>query len=437
MLRTQPTNGFDKDEQIRVLTAAVSSLKSTLMKKTLSAASGSKKFTGNCHSCRQPGHMLNDCEKLKAKRRMILRPASVGKIRTRMISRELLSLLASLLTTLTLHLPPPTTLLRVKRGNLEAYPEAYPSIKTRRSDPFSGMMYNSEIAIENCDLSDSGPPDLATPYRHFWVSLRSNFHVDTPPAPGVRPVHSPEPARVTVEDFELPTHSFGTPSPVTPAPALVGLSHHEKRRIRKEARIASRNRFTPPVDIPSPIDDLLSSDSDDDSDWSTDSDASGVPAADPPAFDRRRLHLRARAIRRARMLRASPKSRTYFAHLMQRVAGEDNRSFFGRKQSPVCRPASVLRFAARWRALYAALQMEDSLAGHPLAMAFPAQKPGFWEAKRRCSRHRWLVDSGANNHMVTDTTECSGAVTPTYFWSHQWCGCGCHWRRELSHHCDH
>ena len=292
-------------------------------------------------------------------------------------------------------------------------PEAYPSSKTRRSDPYSGMMYNSVIAIEDCDLSDSGPPDLATPYRNFWVSLRSNFHVDTPPAPGVRPVHSPEPARVTVEDFELPTHSFGTPSPVTPAPAPVGLSHHEKRRIRKEARIASRNRFTSPVDIPSPIDDLLSSDSDDDSDWSTDSDASGVPAADPPAFDRRRQHLRARAIRRAKMLRASPKSRTYFVHLMQRVAGEDNRSFFGRKQSPVCRPASVLRFAARWRALYAALQMEDTLAGHPLAMAFPAQKPGFLEAKSRSSRHRWLVDSGANNHMVTDTTECSGAVTPT------------------------
>ena len=59
----------DKDEQIRVLTAAVSSLKSTLMKKNLSAASGSKKFTGNCHYCKQPGHMLNDCEKLKAKRR--------------------------------------------------------------------------------------------------------------------------------------------------------------------------------------------------------------------------------------------------------------------------------------------------------------------------------------------------------------------------------
>ena len=39
------------------------------MKKNLSAASGSKKFTGNCHYCRQPGHMPNDCEKLKAKRR--------------------------------------------------------------------------------------------------------------------------------------------------------------------------------------------------------------------------------------------------------------------------------------------------------------------------------------------------------------------------------
>ena len=70
-----------------------------------------------------------------------------------------------------------------------------------------------------------------------------------PPAPGVRPVHSPEPARVTVEDFELPTHSFGTPSPVTPAPAHVGLSHHKKRRMRTESRIASRNRFSSSVDI--------------------------------------------------------------------------------------------------------------------------------------------------------------------------------------------
>ena len=42
-------------------------------------------------------------------------------------------------------------------------PEAYPSIKTRRTDPYSDMMYTSVIAIEDCDLSDSGPPDLATP----------------------------------------------------------------------------------------------------------------------------------------------------------------------------------------------------------------------------------------------------------------------------------
>ena len=59
----------------------------------------------------------------------------------------------------------------------------------------------------------------------------------------------------------------------------------------------------------------------------------------------------------------------------------------------MCRPTSVLHFAARWRAPYAALQMEDTLAGHPLAMAFPAQKPVFLEAKGRSSRHRWLVDS--------------------------------------------
>ena len=59
-------------------------------------------------------------------------------------------------------------------------PEAYPSIKRRRSDPLSGMIYTSVVAIEDYDLSDSGPPDLATPYRNFWVSLSSNFHVDTP-----------------------------------------------------------------------------------------------------------------------------------------------------------------------------------------------------------------------------------------------------------------
>ena len=63
-------NESDKDEQIRILTAAVSSLNSKLMKKNLSAASGSKKFTGNCHYCKQPVcHMLIDCENLKAKRR--------------------------------------------------------------------------------------------------------------------------------------------------------------------------------------------------------------------------------------------------------------------------------------------------------------------------------------------------------------------------------
>ena len=62
-------NESDKDEQIRILTAAAYSLNSKLMKKNLSAASGSKKFTGNYHYCKQPGHMLIDCEKLKAKRR--------------------------------------------------------------------------------------------------------------------------------------------------------------------------------------------------------------------------------------------------------------------------------------------------------------------------------------------------------------------------------
>ena len=56
-------NESDKDEHIRILTAAVSSLNSKLMKKNLSDASGSKKFTGNCHYCKQPGDMLIDCEK--------------------------------------------------------------------------------------------------------------------------------------------------------------------------------------------------------------------------------------------------------------------------------------------------------------------------------------------------------------------------------------
>ena len=110
-------NESDKDEQIRVLTAAVSSLQSTMMKKNLSAASSSsKKFTGNCHYCLVTCLLIVRSSRQSAA--MILRPASVGRIRTRMISREPLSLRASLLTTLTLHLPPPTTLLRVKRGNL-------------------------------------------------------------------------------------------------------------------------------------------------------------------------------------------------------------------------------------------------------------------------------------------------------------------------------
>ena len=106
----------------------------------------------------------------------------------------------------------------------------------------------------------------------------------------------------------------------------------------------------------------------------------------------------------------------------------------------MCRHASVIRFAARWRALYAALQMEDTLAGHPLAMAFPAQKPGFLEAKGRSSRHRWLVDSGANNHMVTDTTQLTALakslllLVTSMLWMWMSLEKGI---RELSHHCDH
>ena len=57
----------------------------------------------------------------------------------------------------------------------------------------------------------------------------------------------------------------------------------------------------------------------------------------------------------------------------------------------MCRIASVLRFAARWRALYASLQIEDTLAGHPMAMAFPAQKHGFLDRGQRTQLSSSLV----------------------------------------------
>ena len=42
---------------------------------------------------------------------------------------------------------------------------------------------------------------------------------------------------------------------------------------------------------------------------------------------------------------------------------------------------------------------------------YAAQAPGIREARSRA--HRWLVDSGANNHMVTDESDCVLPITPT------------------------
>ena len=266
-----------------------------MMKKNLSAALGSKKFTGNCHYCKHPGHMLNDCEKLKAKRR---NDPEAGKRRqdkdtydfegaafsacfvahypdsssagaddsasgdtwhfvcpkavirnnpsdksvcpggtvvvpvqnsfdilcdSNDLSHDVGDLPAAAATPVEgLHSsteysspfsgsthevgessvtsapaadsvpgyfqsPPNLPAKSLKHPLVWDFllgqwtdPEAYPSIKLRRSEPFSGLVYNSVIAVEDCDLSDTAPPDLATPYRNFWFSFRSSFHVDTP-----------------------------------------------------------------------------------------------------------------------------------------------------------------------------------------------------------------------------------------------------------------
>ena len=123
-----------------------------------------------------------------------------------------------------------------------------------------------------------------------------------------------------------------------------------------------------------------------------------------PSFDRALLRLRHRASRRAGIFRGSPRSKSVFHSFVVRLSRAENGTwkYYGKGYLGRYRSAYSLKIAKHiavcYRAVAAAAAKERS------ASAGVSQSSKI----RDCldEPHRWLVDSGANNHMVTNDTNC-------------------------------
>ena len=143
------------------------------------------------------------------------------------------------------------------------------------------------------------------------------------------PTYSERIGKVTVEEFELPS-CYGTGSGFAAwnessdssddDEIAHGISHHEKRLLRYEARLNRWNQRNPGHGDSLPSRELHFSDessssvaSSSDDTWVTDDSADENTASVDPAFDRQRLQQRySSALRRAGMRRSRPRSYASF-----------------------------------------------------------------------------------------------------------------------------
>ena len=241
------------------------------------------------------------------------------------------------------------------------------------------------------------------------------------------PTYSQRIGKVTFEEFELPS-CYGTGSGVAAVSdnessdssdddeIAHGLSHHERRHLTYEARLKRWNKRNPGHDGSIPSRELYFSDdsssvaSSSDDTWVTDDSADENTASVDPAFDRQRLQQRySSALRRAGMRRSRPRSYASFVRMANRtIWSARNRTYFRPtgELSPSDFSIRIARHIVTWT---------RRSSGHTTsisdAQCYASRGPGRSSHVR--NGHRWLMDSGANDHMVTEESDCTSDITPS------------------------
>ena len=244
------------------------------------------------------------------------------------------------------------------------------------------------------------------------------------------PTYSERIGKVTVEEFELPScydTGFGlvarnvcddeSSDSSDDDEIAHGLSHHEKRLLKYEARLKRWNKRNPGHDGSIPSREFYFSDesssigSSSDDTWVTDDSGDENTASVDPAFDRHRLQQRySSALRRAGMRRSRPRSYASFVRMANRtIWSARNRTYF--------RPTGELSpsdFSIRIAGHIVTWTRRSS--GYPTsisdAQCYASLEDGPGRSSHVPNGHRWLVDSGANNHMVTEESDCTSDITP-------------------------
>ena len=138
------------------------------------------------------------------------------RIRTRMISREPLSLCASLLTTLPLHLPPPAIPLRMKRGILcTRKPLSVITLRIYKSvcpGTVAVPVHNSfDVLCDSCGMSHDG--DLPAAATHV-EGLHSSTEYSSPFSGSTYEVGTSAAEYDPEVDFECPSRDMYVIVPV-------------------------------------------------------------------------------------------------------------------------------------------------------------------------------------------------------------------------------
>ena len=306
-------------------------------------------------------------------------------------------------------------------------PVKFPEILRIRTDPVSGMTYTSLFDMRDYETY----PNLDVEYRAFWKTFMGNSNGASsswssgsgPWSPAARN----EPESVEVQDYSIPECYATPPRPTGRLETSAGsddvlilrpgLPYYEKARLRRLAREQRRSRSRQSCrSLASHKEYFRDSDSDSQSGsssvdtWVTASDAedTGIPVT--PAFDREMLQVRYRALQRAGARRRRPKDNSVFVRLATPIARADHDStnYYGTGQSSHAHSGFSIRMAGyiiTWKR-----RQHPYILSEEAAAAYAAQAPGRREA--RCRANRWLVDSGANNHMVTDESDCVPPIVP-------------------------
>ena len=229
-------------------------------------------------------------------------------------------------------------------------PGRFPAILERRTTP-SGFIYSSLFDL--ADYGDYETLDYETMESEFNSFVGKFVKKDEPDSgkagPSRIPTYSERIGKVTVEEFELPS-CYGTVSGFATRnfsddessdssdddEIAHGISHHEKRLLRYEARLTRWNKRNPDHGGSFPSRKLHLSDesssvaSSSDDTWVADDSADEDTASVDPAFDRQLLQQRySLALRRAGVRRSRPRSYASFVRMANRtIWTARNRTYF-------------------------------------------------------------------------------------------------------------